>query len=226
LPRLGDYLGQLVSEITIARMHADLEAVRIAELYADHPLLRHMPIPRFRLPEIQLDVPVVIERMDEPSEGSSARGGATIRELRKSFDAALASQMRAARTRLKAEQRAELTRFLDEATARLERPAEVAIDVNRVADTLSKTATESLTQLLGPEKTQGIVANLRDTARSWLLRAQPAPPRLYAVVTTQELREAGPEENLTRIRLKVSEEALEWTQIELDGQTQNRLVPE
>ncbi len=43
MPNLGDYLGQLLSEITLARMHADLESIRIAELYAAHPLLRTFP---------------------------------------------------------------------------------------------------------------------------------------------------------------------------------------
>jgi hypothetical protein len=45
------------------------------------------------------------------------------------------------------------------------------------------------------------------------------------LVTTQEIREAGPD-NVTRLRLKITEDALEWTQIDLDGQTHDRLVPE
>ena len=32
MPYLGDYLGQLMAEIAIARMHADLETVRLAEM--------------------------------------------------------------------------------------------------------------------------------------------------------------------------------------------------
>lgn len=225
MPKLGDYLGQLVSEITIARMHADLEAVRIAELYAGHPLLRHMPVPRFRLPEVQLDMPVVIEQMDEPRAGESARGGASTMQLRKSFDNVLTSQLRANRVRLKADQREELNRVLDDEMARLDQPAEVAVDTNRVADKLAMAALACLTELLGPEKVKG-VAGLRDDARLSLLKVQPAPPRLYALVTTKEVRESGPHENITRIRVTLSEEALEVTQIELNGETHTRLVPE
>ena len=49
----------------MARVQADLEAVRIAELYANHPLLKHMPVPRFRLPSVHLDIPVLIRGEDE-----------------------------------------------------------------------------------------------------------------------------------------------------------------
>ena len=71
MPYLGDYLGHLISEVTMARMQADVEAVRIAELYASHPLLRTMPVPRFRLPEVQVDIPVVINELEPSNEGGS-----------------------------------------------------------------------------------------------------------------------------------------------------------
>lgn len=58
---LGDLLGAILSEATLARVHADLEAARVAELYASHPMLEGAPIPRFRLPEFTVNVPVVIK---------------------------------------------------------------------------------------------------------------------------------------------------------------------
>ena len=69
MPYLGDYVGHLLSEITIARVQADLEAVRMAELYANHPLLKHLPVPHFRLPTMTLDVPVVVSGMEEVKPG-------------------------------------------------------------------------------------------------------------------------------------------------------------
>ena len=86
MPYLGDYLGQLLSEIAIARMQADLETVRLAELYAAHPLLRTLPVPHLRLPEVALEIPVLIEASEEPRAGESARGGATLADMRLRFD--------------------------------------------------------------------------------------------------------------------------------------------
>ena len=52
------------------------------------------------------------------------------------------------------------------------------------------------------------------------------PPRLLALVTSAEIREAGTSENVTRLNLKLSEQGVEWTTIETDGVTRDRLVPE
>src|SRR5437868_1648504 len=89
MPYLGDYIGHLLSEITIARMHADLESVRVAELYASHPLLRNMPVPHFRLPDVDLDIPVVVSKVEEAREGESSRGGSSVVDMRKAFDQVL-----------------------------------------------------------------------------------------------------------------------------------------
>lgn len=86
MPYLGDYLGQLMAEIAIARMHADLETVRLAEIYAAHPLLRTMSVPRLRLPEVDLELPVLIEQVEETRAGGPARGGVTLGEIRRKFD--------------------------------------------------------------------------------------------------------------------------------------------
>ena len=75
MPLLGDYLGQLLSEITIARMHADLETVRLAELYATHPLLKNFPVPHVRLPDVELELPVLIKTSEEAHPGQPPRGG-------------------------------------------------------------------------------------------------------------------------------------------------------
>ncbi len=57
---LGDYLGHLLSSVTKARMQADLETIRIAEQYQSHPLLKHFPVPRVRLPQVELNIPVIM----------------------------------------------------------------------------------------------------------------------------------------------------------------------
>jgi len=81
MPFLGDYLGHLLGEVTIARMQADLETMRVAELYASHPLLKHMPVPHFRAPQIDMDIPVVIHGVENSLPEHSSRGGTVSSEL-------------------------------------------------------------------------------------------------------------------------------------------------
>lgn len=229
MPNLGDYLGQILSEITIARMHADIEAVRVAELYAGHPLLRHMPVPRFRLPNVEVDVPVVIKQMEEPWADKSPRGAPTLTDMRKAFNKVLTQRLSKKRIRLKPDHKKKLNSILDKKVVSLTQPIEIAIDVNRVADELANAASQTLTESGGPVdpgRRLKLEEKLKEAARIEFLKLRKPPTRLQALVTTAEIREAGPSEVITRLHLKITEEAFEWTTIESNGRKQDRLVPE
>lgn len=93
MPFLGAYLGHLLAEISVARMHADLEIVRLAEIYATHPLLRIMPVPHVRLPDVDIEVPMLVKAVDEPCPGESPRGGASLESLRQKLNEVLFAKM-------------------------------------------------------------------------------------------------------------------------------------
>lgn len=232
MPYLGDYLGHIMSEITIARFQADLEAIRVAELYASHPLLRHLPVPHFRLPTMTLDVPVVIKGMEEAKKGESPRGGVGLPAVRKSFDRLLALHLNSTDIKLSATEKKELDQALNQTIARLVLPPDVSISVMHIADELVLTVIKAL----GHAERKGGTAEsaqlakfsdgLKAAVRLEFLNLRKAPPRLLVQVTTAELREAGPKELLTYLHLSISEEAFEWTVIESQGKSHDRLVPE
>lgn len=232
MPYLGDYLGQLLSEITVARMKADLETVRVAELYASHPLLKHMPVPHFRMPDVNMDVPIVIKQMEEAEEGESPHGTPPLPELRKAFDKVLTRELGRENIRVKAEHKVKIKSALDEKTEDLKQPGETAVDVHYAADEMTDMAIKKLSELKYSEGTDGaerlgkLEDSLKKAARMEFIKLKKPPKRLQALVTTSEIREAGPGENITRLRLKISEEAVEWTTIESEGLKKNRLVPE
>lgn len=232
MPYLGDYLGQLLSEISMARMHADLETVRLAELYATHPLLRTMPVPHVRLPDVEMEVPVLIKASEEPRAGESARGGATIADMGRKFDEVLAAHLSKAGIALSVADRGRLRAALDERLTPTGMPTEISVDVNRVADDLTAAALRVVGELR-PKSTAAepaiptkIAAELGEAVRLEFLKLRTPPPRLTVLVTSAEIREAGTTENLTRLRLKVSEQGVEWATIESEGVQRDRLVPE
>jgi hypothetical protein len=57
---MSDYVGFIFSEITRARNLADRESIRIAEMYAQNDVLKHFSVPRFKIPEMNLTIPVII----------------------------------------------------------------------------------------------------------------------------------------------------------------------
>jgi hypothetical protein len=111
-------------------------------------------------------------------------------------------------------------------------PPEISVDVHRIADDLSSTALRVVGELRPTSDTAKpilppvVAAELRDAVRLEFLKLRTPPPRLTVLVTSAEIREAGTTENLTRLRLKVSEQGVEWTTIELEGIRRDRLVPE
>lgn len=228
MPHLGDYLGQLLSEITIARMQADIEAVRVAELYSGHPLLRHLPVPHFRLPDIEIDVPVVVKQIAEQT-GNTPRGAPVLSEMRKVFDSTLEKHLSEEGIQLKPVQKRSLKLAIDRKAVLLTQPAEVAVDVNRVADGLANEAYLVLSGTGGPVKPElrsKLEEKLREITRVEFLKLRKPPERLQVLATTSEIREAGPSEVITRLHLKITEESFEWTTIESNGLKQDRLVTE
>lgn len=58
---LGELVGALVNSLSHARRLADEETVAIAEHYRNHPLLAGMSVPRVRIPEMRLDLPILLD---------------------------------------------------------------------------------------------------------------------------------------------------------------------
>ncbi len=57
---LSEYVGFIFKEITLARVMADGESKRIAEAYAKDEILKEFSVPRFKIPEMDLHIPMLI----------------------------------------------------------------------------------------------------------------------------------------------------------------------
>ena len=228
MPYLGDFLGQLMSEIALARMQSDLETVRLAELYAEHPLLRTLPVPHLRLPNVDLEVPVLIQASEPPREDESPRGGVKVSELRRRFDAVLDKELVAADVALSTTQLRKVRSALASRMEAHETPTETAVDVQSVADDFTDTVVRTIAELprTEPIAIDALASGLKSAVRREFLKVRTPPPRLLALVTSAEIREAGTSENVTRLNLKLSEQGVEWTTIETNGVSRDRLVPE
>lgn len=232
MPFLGDYLGHLLSEITIARVQADLEAVRVADLYANHPLLKTMPVPRFRLPTMTLDLAVAVKNMEEAKEGEPPRGGVSLPAIRKQFGELLSQHLDRSNIKLSGADRAKLDQDLDRRVSGAGVAAYVSTSTIHVADELVSVVTRALGESKHMKSSEGsarigkLADELKTAARLAFLTLQAPPPRLQVLVTTAELREAGQREQLAQLHLSISEEAFEWSVRDADGITSSKLMPE
>jgi hypothetical protein len=248
MPYLGDYLGQLLSEISMARMQADLESVRLAELYASHPLLRTMPVPHVRLPDVELDIPVLVQTSEEPRTGETSRGGLKIADMSRRFDEIIETHLTKTGVSLTLPERRKLRAAIDERLTPTSVP-EISVDVHKLAGELTTTALRVIDELKPkpavpepgtPPLSRGrrlkdtgeseaapqSARELEDTVRREFLKLRTTPPRLSVLVTSAQLKETGTPDNMMRLRLKITEQGLEWTSIEEDGGRRDLLIPE
>lgn len=232
---LADAIGALVAEVTRARMAADLETTRIARIYQADPLLKHLSVPRFRLPEIQMDVPVVLQ-------GYRSSGGTTTVEAVP--DKAL-RELAAAVT----EQVRSLVKSFDVDPSSVEKLVERALAPFYEDATDHSSAEQLYEALYGPISTWFAATPAgRDERRVRSFRAKLAYllPRtiesfvrsvpvtsseqlsaLDATLETAVVREVGDPTLLAVLRLKVVEDGLEWATVtSADGEDEQRLVPE
>ncbi len=225
---IGDYLGQLMAEVTMARMHADLEAVRIAEMYANHPLLKNMPIPRFRLPTVEIDVPVVIKNLDDSDPNALLRGTPDTKKMRESFKALIPEILREEKIRVNQEKLRKIRNIVDAETQKAE-ISHKFVDSNSWSEYLSTVTAKAIKEVRlsnDTAKISSVKTKLQAKSKVDFQNLKIVPPRLEVLVTTAQIKEAGAKENITMLRLKINEEAYEWTQIDTEEGTKNRLVME
>ena len=227
MQNLGDFLGHLMSEITIARMQADIEAIRIAELYASHPLLVHMPVPHFRLPNIDIDVPVIVKAMEEEQPGQPPRGAPVLKEMQNKFASLLDNYIAQESIRLTSAERKNLNSAVEKTFAEFGQPREIAVNIRKVADRVSDVVASALPEQSGASNKAKVRDDLKTRSQLEFLNLSKPPPRLKVLVATSEIREAGPTDIITRLHLKINEEAFEWTTVEnSNGEKNEKLISE
>jgi hypothetical protein len=231
MPSLGDYVGRLLTEITEARLQADLASVRVAEMYASHPLLRHLPVPKFRLPSVTLDVPVAITNV----EGSTKPGpftGFDLPKMRDGLAARFFNYLDKSQVKLSDRGRSHLNAMLDDAIKSVSRQPDAMKTASSVADELVSDLSRAmqdekrLETPVSKEFLTKFAEEFRGAVRGDVLGQAKPPPGVNVAVTAAELRAAGPPDLLARLRFSITEEGVEWAVTESDGTRQERLVPE
>ena len=227
MPALSDYIGALLAEITNARLQADLESARIAELYALHPLLQHMPIPRFRLPNVILDLPVAVEKL-EPASGSKLHPP-DLRAMRSKIDGIIEQKLKQLKLEVPSNLRDPLTGDLDRLFKELTRVGRLSPSEALMAS--DEAVTSAMEAIRASNKEHSTVdasveSSLQRQFSAEFLKLQLASTRVQVLVETTQLKELAPPATVTRIRLTISEEGVEWTQSNPEDSSSKTLLPE
>lgn len=282
---LDQVLGAVLASLAQARRMADEQTTAIAQYYQTSPLLKGMSAPRIRLPEVTVDVPVIIDQLEagkppvfaSPKELAALAVDAAVRTaqsadvpmsaaVRDSLSAAIRARMDAVMGQLDVGKAApelvqeSLAATVDEA---LHAPVGKVISA-RVA-TLSKLAAQAAARAAVQASTKATgkttVRATTDAARAAGLAAASAPSaiavpqatvvqasvlaaakeaiRLAAIkepgraatlktsVLTADIKERASPETITRLKLVLREEGMEWQEVrQANGSTTAMLTPE
>ena len=220
---LGDYIGHILGELTLARAQADGETVRLAEFYADHELLKHFPVPRLRIQDIQLDISVLVVDVEDSVGESGPRGGPSPADTALVFDSIVDTHF--ASLQLTAEKKNQIRGAIAIQYQILKRRRGMGLDAGGLAERLTKTLSAELKTLNVPEdKRKTIRDSVRAEAKVELQLKAVDPARIRVGVKSSEIRDANPE-SLLRITIKITEEAVEWSILDQD-QGKSILTPE
>jgi hypothetical protein len=227
MPALSDFLGALLSEVTNARLQADLESARIAQLYAAHPLLQHFAVPRFRAPTVNLELPLAVDTVEPPH--STPPTTQELAAVRQSVDAIIEQELGRNSIHLTPSVRKRLTQSINDLFDTLQTtPYFSTTDAVRAADNAVAAVMQAIRTTTADRAPfdPTIESSLQRQLGTEFLKLQRPPARVQVTVVTAKLRDIAPPWALTRIRLSISEQGVEWTQTNPDDSTTRTLLPE
>lgn len=231
MPKLNEYLGSLVSGLTSARLMSDIQAVQIAEEYNKHDLLRHFSVPRMRIDEIEMTIPVAMDSIEEKTEtvyepiDNRSFNSLVYNELLNNLGVTKLSRM------VSQDLRSEIARE----TEALEKNIRITKNLKELQNYSSRLTIKSLELSLKSSDYKKTPYDIDSMATR--LEKQLAPEiriaaqtnvldNLTVIVEAHKLREEKPE-SLIYIKLKISEEGMEWTRAKnSDGHVESKLLPE
>ncbi len=244
MPTLKDYLGSLVKDLNYARVIADVESANIARMYAQDDLLKHFSIPRMKIQDTELTIPICIDELEhlpqkdyQPIDNVAFKA-ATYAEIKNvlqvsSFNALLYKNLK---------------KSIYPSIDTLEKEVKGGADIQTSLDSFCQKVASDSMELIKTEHIRkpiksavlkdrsidkkSIINTLKEKLKVYLAPAikqrvlSASIQNAKVTVETDKLREKKPE-NLVYIKKKITEESMEWQTMEdADGNIVSKLIVE
>lgn len=232
MPKLNDYLGSIISSISNARVMADVQTIKVAEDYANHDLLKHFAVPRMRIADVELTIPVAIESAEESlaepvdiiknqtfnkvmyDEVTNNLGRSSLpRSVSQQVRSLLADNAHQLEARLNQERK--LAPIDDYSASLAKAITRIAVE-NKLVKSEQEANESRLSERLKASAEKLVIQNTKRTSLG----------DMNVIAESHLLREQRPE-NIVHIKMRITEEGMEWQQSEQsDGEVSRKLLPE
>lgn len=217
MSELSDVLGALMVSLVHAQRIADEETAAVAEYYKDHPLLEGLSLPRIRVPELTIDMPITI---DEHKEATNAEMESPT-EIHRALNAQLKQTLDDENVLSKTQ--TFMSNFDKEAIRALKEVAEkdrqgvVKFSREMVVRSLDQALQTALKKSnadkeLTADQKNRIRSQMRHRVSDVSLKSVSMPSSLTTTVTSDAVKENANAISSTRLKITLREEGLEWTQ--------------
>lgn len=231
MAKLHEYIGGLFSSITNARVMSDLQTIKVAEEYAKHNLLSTFSVPRMRIDEIEMTIPVAISDVEEkvvkskiqPIDGTKL-GAIVQKEISANINPSAISPQILTQIQTDITKRSQLL----EQSLKESRGKEALNDyVKDITESFLRTLKSNridATNVMSQDKLEKLLDAVLQ--REVKVTEERQLGDLNVIVEGHKLKEQKPE-SIMYIKVKISEEGMEWNRTENnDGNVDSKLIPE
>ncbi|MFZ3168297.1 MAG: hypothetical protein WA130_11830 [Candidatus Methanoperedens sp.] len=205
---LGTLLGSLMTGVIRARRMADEQTAALAEYYKDNPLLEGLSVPRIRIPELTIEMPMLIENhvegQSEETESPTKIADTAAEQLKATLS----------KNNIKVNPIFHEA-FLNEVKNQLELAKQTGAPVMKetvargVQDAFSATLTKTKTTLTATDQA-AVARDLRAKVSTVSIAKGPAPSGIVANIKTADVKERASNTSVVRLKITLKEEGLEW----------------
>ena len=222
---LGDVLGSLMSGLIRARRVADEQTAALAEYYKDNPLLEGLTVPRIRIPELTIDMPLIIDDQTAGEAGQMADPA--------NIAAAVETELKSTLSKSDIKMTAAVQKdLISQVKTRLDQIKQSSAPVMKeaiartVQDALSDTLAKSKTDLTASQK-DTLAKALRTKVSTIGIAKESVTPGIITNIKTADVKERSTNTNVVRLKITMKEEGLEWsTRASESGGVVRTLQPE
>ncbi|QLH06427.1 hypothetical protein [Nitrosopumilus ureiphilus] len=230
---LNEVIATILSDLALARVQADIESIKIAETYANDPLLKNLSIPRMRLRSVSISLPVAIDKVDERKIAESKKPisrNELLQVTQNSFENTI-SKRKLSMSRNDSDK---IKKSLGRKIILVEKELPwIMNDAVTLSNVISNEVGNKLEDVRVAEGKKLTSVELRETIDEIKLDLKRGisnlrrPPNLEVSVNTGELKNMSPKETLAGFNLTIDEDGMEWSTWESNsGVVKKQLVPE
>jgi putative ribosome biogenesis GTPase RsgA len=226
---LGDLLGSMMCGVIRARRMADEQTAALAEYYKSNPLLEGLSVPRIRIPELTIDMPMIIENQVEGQSGEMTDPEKIASEAEAQLRTTLSKE------NIKINPAFHQV-FLNEVKNRLESVLESVKQTQApiMRETVARTVQDAFVATMAKMKTSlnathkvAIANALRAKVSTICIAKDPVASNIAANIRTADVKEQATTTTVVRLKITLKEEGLEWsTQAIVSGGVKSTLQPE